>query len=409
MVRRKYFGIVFSLVTFFFICFSVFPNDIEALEKVKLYLFYSDSCPHCAAEKEYLSTLQKKHSNLEIELLEVTKKIENSDLLDKVKQTLGTENNYVPYTVIGKIGLTGYNDNVARQIEHFIEKYSYEKSIDIVEAVKNGELVSNEENMETELEKEIEEEKIPIVVPILGEINPKQVSLPLLAIIIGFIDGFNPCAMWVLLFLIGVLVGMKDRKRMWVLGFTFLITSALIYLLFMVSWLKIAVSISSVLWIQKVIALIAFLAGIWNLYSFMKTKEVGCLIVKEAKRKKTLSQIRKITTEQKFVFAFLGVIVLAISVNFVELACSAGFPLIFTQILALNNLTNIEYIFYIIFYIFFFLIDDLFVFFIAMFTMKITSVSNKYARYSHLVGGAIMILIGLLLFFKPEWLMLEFL
>ena len=202
---------------------------------------------------------------------------------------------------------------------------------------------------------------------------------------------------------------MKDRKKMWILGLTFLSTSALIYLLFMVSWLKIVLSITSIMWIQKLIALFALFAGVWNLWSFYKSKEDGCLVVAEAQRKKTLFRIKKITSEQKFLLAFIGIIALAISVNLLELACSAGLPLIFTQILALNHLTTAEYTAYILFYIFFFLIDDLLVFFIAMTTMKVTGISNKYAKYSHLIGGSIMIFIGILLFLKPEWLMLEFL
>lgn len=99
---------------------------------------------------------------------------------------------------------------------------------------------------------------------------------------------------------------------------------------------------------------------------------------------------------------------LAISVNFIELACSAGLPLLFTQILVLNNLSKLSYMIYILIYIFFFLIDDIIVFVIAMFTLKITGISNKYSKYSHLICGIIMLLIGLLMIIKPEWLMLNF-
>lgn len=407
MARRKY----CKLIIFFSILiasFCLLPMSGQASEKVKLYLFYSNSCPHCRDEKEFLNQIRNEYSNLEIELLEVTENPANSELLDKVKTALGTENNYVPYTVIGKIGLTGYNENIAGQIEHFIKRFSNEKTIDVVEKIRNGEKIENlEEDTSNNSSKE-EIEEAPITVPILGKINPKKVSLPILAVIMGFIDGFNPCAMWVLLFLISMLIGMKDRKKMWIMGITFLLTSALIYLLFMISWLKIAISITSITWIQKLIALVALLAGIWNLYGFYKAKDAGCTIVKEEKRKRTLSQIKRITSESRFLLAILGVMLLAISVNIVELACSSGLPLVFTQVLALNNLTAFEYGTYIFFYILFFLIDDLFVFFIAMVTMKVTGISNKYAKYSHLIGGIIMVLIGILLFFKPEWLMLNF-
>ena len=89
----------------------------------------------------------------------------------------------------------------------------------------------------------------------------------------------------------------------------------------------------------------------------------------------------------------------------VELVCSAGLPAIYTQILSLSNLPTWQYYFYLGLYILIFMLDDLFVFFTAMFTLKAVGVESKYARYSHLIGGVLMLVIGLLLLFKPEWLM----
>jgi hypothetical protein len=109
-----------------------------------------------------------------------------------------------------------------------------------------------------------------------------------------------------------------------------------------------------------------------------------------------------------FYLAILGIMGLALSVNFIELLCSAGFPVIFTQILALQNLNAFQYVGYLLLYILFFLLDDLLVFFIAMKTMTLTGISTKYGKWSHLVGGIIMVLIGLLMILKPAWLQLNF-
>ena len=249
------------------------------------------------------------------------------------------------------------------------------------------------------------------VIPILGEIDAKKVSLPLVAIVIGAVDGFNPCAMWVLLFLIGMLFHMKDKKKMWILGITFLLTSAVMYLLIMAAWLKVALSFMTVVWLRIFIAIVALVAGLVNLNSYIKEKkrkDDGCEIVDEKKRKKMFTKIKKITSEKKFILAIFGIIALAISVNLVEIACSAGLPLIFTQILALNDLSTFEYVIYMLIYILFFLIDDIVVFVIAMLTLNIKGISSKYGKYSHLIGGIIMILIGILMIFKPEWLMFNF-
>lgn len=388
----------------FFLVFSiflVFPLTSNALEKVNLYLFYGDGCPHCAKEKEFLQTIEKKYDYVNIVEYEVWYNESNQDLLSKVKKELNCDNSYVPYTVIGTKGFTGYNDNIASQIEDILKQYKNNVPRDLVGEL-NGTVVKKQEAVEKE------EESNKVVVPILGKVNAKKVSLPLLAIVIGLVDGFNPCAMWVLIFLIGMLIGMKSRKKMWALGLTFLLTSAFVYLLFMIAWLKVAMSISQIIWVRSLIAIVAIIGALINLRSFYKSikqKDVGCSVTDAKQKRKTMEKIKKFTTEKSFILAMLGIMALAFSVNLVELACSAGLPLLFTQVLSMNNLSNFEYMIYIIIYILFFLLDDLIVFFVAMFTMKLSGISNKYSKYSHLIGGVVMLIIGILLIVAPKILM----
>ena len=216
--------------------------------------------------------------------------------------------------------------------------------------------------------------------------------------------------MWILLFLISTLIGMKDKKRLWILGSTFLISSALVYLAFMVSWLEFAKVISGIKLVRMAIALVALIGGILNLRSYIKSlgNADGCDVVDAKKRKKIFTKVRKFTHEKSFILAILGIILLAASVNIIELACSAGLPVIFTQLLAMNNLSGLEYALYIIIYIIFFMLDDFVIFFISIKTMELTGVSTKYSKFSHLIGGILMLLIGILLVLKPEWLMFNF-
>ena len=295
-------------------------------------------------------------------------------------------------------------------LKNNIEKCLKEDCEDVV-----GNVLAGKTANETTIKKEVKEQKKDKEdsikdLPILGKVDVKKVSLPIMAAVIGLVDGFNPCAMWVLVFLISMLLGTKDRKKMWILGLTFLFTSAFIYLLFMVAWLNVAIKMNTVIWLRITIAIIAIIAAFINLKSFYKSlkKDTGCEVVDSKKRKNIIEKIKKFTLEKSLILGLLGVMTLAVSVNFIELACSAGLPLLFTQILALNNLSKLSYMIYILIYIFFFLIDDIIVFVIAMFTLKITGISNKYSKYSHLIGGIIMLLIGLLMIIKPEWLMLNF-
>lgn len=385
------------------------PTLVSAKE-VNLYLFHGDGCPHCAKEREYLKEIEKEYDDVNIHLYEVWYDTDNQELMEKVKKELNSSTNYVPLTIIGDKYTVGFNDNTKLMIKNNIEKCLKEDCEDVV-----GNVLAGKTANETTIKKEVKEPKKDKEdsikdLPILGKVDVKKVSLPIIAAVIGLVDGFNPCAMWVLVFLISMLLGTKDRKKMWILGLTFLFTSAFIYLLFMVAWLNVAIKMNTVIWLRITIAIIAIIAAFINLKSFYKSlkKDTGCEVVDSKKRKNIIEKIKKFTLEKSLILGLLGVMTLAVSVNFIELACSAGLPLLFTQILALNNLSKLSYMIYILIYIFFFLIDDIIVFVIAMFTLKITGISNKYSKYSHLIGGIIMLLIGLLMIIKPEWLMLNF-
>lgn len=385
----------------------LFPMAINA-EEINLYLFHSQDCTHCQSERKWLESIKDKYDNLNIYEYEITRNSDNSALLDKVKERLSSTSNYVPYTVIGEQHWIGWNEDNKTKITEAIENYDFSKRDIVNEVINNidGDKIGN-----TDDSIENNDDKTEFTVPVLGKIDAKKVSLPIMAMVIGFVDGFNPCAMWVLIFLISMLLGMKDKKKMWILGLTFLIFSGLVYLLFMLAWLNIAVSLSSIRWIQLIISAVALIGAFVNLRSYFKSiikKDEGCEVVDNKKRKKLMERIKKYTSEKSLLLAMLGVMALAFSVNLIELACSAGLPLIFTQVLALNNLNALQYGIYIFIYLLFFLIDDIVVFVIAMKTFELTGISTKYTKYSHLIGGLIMLIIGLLMIFKPSWLMFNF-
>lgn len=387
------------LLLFFLLLFPIFVNA----EEVNLYLFHSSDCMHCKAEIEWLDELKENYDYLNINKYEVMHNKENSEFMDKVKSKFNIKKSQVPFTVIGDKYFIGFSDSNKSGIIKIIEKYSNMEHRDVVYEVLNnidGDVVKNGDKIDD-----------TFTIPILGEVNAKEVSLPIISIVIGFIDGINPCAMWVLIFLISMLMGMNNKKRMWTLGLTFLITSALVYLVFMFAWLNIAVNLTGIIWVRLLISLVALISSFINLKSFFKSvkeKDSGCEVVSNSRRKKIIKYIKKFTAEKSFVLALLGVMGLAIAVNLIELACSAGLPLIYTQILALNNTTTIQSIIYVTLYILFFLIDDIVVFVIAMVTLQLTGISTKYTKYSHLIGGIIMLIIGLLMIFKPSWLMFNF-
>ena len=389
----------FSYILLFLL--MLIPNIVFGKE-LNIYLFHGDGCPHCRDEIAFFDEYLKDNDNVHLYKYEVWYNEENQEKIAEVGEITGTEANSIPYLVIGDYVITGYSDGISKKIikrvEHCLENSCPDKT-----GVYLGKAL--EENTSSDdYNDEVYE------VPILGEINAKSVSIPLLAIVIGLVDGFNPCAMWILIFLITMLFGMKEKKKMWTLGLTFIITSGVVYFLFMASWLKLATFINKVTIIRSLIGVFAIVFGIVNVYNYFKSrkKDVGCEVTDDKKRKKIISYIKKIVSEKKFILALFGIMILAFLVNLIELLCSLGLPVVFTEVLSLNNLTSAEYILYMLLYILFFLIDDIIVFVIAMKTLEIKAISNKYTKYSHLIGGLIMLLLGILMILKPEWLMFNF-
>ncbi len=394
MKKLKY--LFFAFFCFLFICISANAKTIN------MYLFYRESCPHCHHEMEFLDEYLEDLPNVILYKYEINTG-NNRDIYKGVQELLNQKSTGVPYLVIGSTVIGGYGGNYTEEnIKSTVNNYISSCYEDVV-----GKYLKMEIDDDGTC---INENNSEINIPILGKVDAKKVSLPLIAFIIGLVDGFNPCAMWILIFLITLMFGMENKKKMWILGLTFILSSGLIYLLFMISWLNISVFINKINYFTLIVGTFACLFGIFNIYNYIKSlkSDTGCVVVSDNKRKSIMKRIRKILSEKYFILAVLGIIVLSMLVNVIELFCSLGLPVIFTQILSLNNLSSAEYILYMLIYIIFFLIDDLVIFIIAMKTLEIKAISNKYTKYSHLIGGLIMLLIGLLLIFKPEWLMFNF-
>lgn len=407
---RKFF-ILLSL--FIFITFGFF-SSAEASNKVDAYLFYGIGCPHCEKEIKFFNNIKDEYPDLKVILYEVYYNQENSFLMQKVANYLDLNAGGVPFLIIGDEYFIGFEENSSSlEIENRINECLVNKCSNKVgnllgfkeddsSLYQEGEIEIENSNEEIALENE--KEKI-IKLPFLGQTNIHKLSLPVLAILMGLLDGFNPCAMWTLLFLISLLLGMNNRKRMWILGITFIIASASVYFIFMSAWLNLILFLGFIIWVRLFIALLALFGGSYSIREFFINKNNGCKITGNQKRQKVFEKLKNIVRQNNLWMALLGITLLAFLVNLVELICSAGLPAVFTQVLAMNNLSTVGYYLHILLYILFFMIDDLFVFFIAMITLKMTGITTKYAKYSHLIGGILMVIIGILLIFKPDWLM----
>jgi len=415
---------VFTLVLFGIIGLFSISKSIAA-EKVNLYLFWGEGCPHCAKEKNYLAELIKQDPDIVLHEFEVYKDVEGRSKFVEATEKLNIETNGVPLLIIGDKYLVGFMDEetTGKEIKRLIEEDRQNGCFDVFADEDFGaetEIVNPIEKPEEEIEIPVEEvdsdnskeeicepseENPKIILPKIGNLNMESLSLPALTIVLGLLDGFNPCAMWVLLFLISLLIGMKDKKKMWTLGIAFIVSSSFVYFLFMVAWLNFFKFVGFIMWVRVLIAIIALAGAYISVKKFFSEDSSGCDVSNSEKKEKVFKKIGNIISNKSFLFSLIGIICLAFVVNLVELVCSAGFPVIYTHVLSLNNMEGVKYYLYILLYITFFMLDDLFVFFVAMITLQLTGITTKYVKYTRLIGGIILAIIGILILFRPDLLM----
>ncbi len=367
---------------------------------VDVHVFWRSGCPHCERARTFLETAAARDRALRLHEYEIGGHAANSRAFERAVQYFGIQNPAVPTIIVGEGYAVGYDGDATTGAALLAAVAACRKHpcADVVPAFFGDAPVMRAANPRPHsLPKSIH-------LPLLGELELATVSLPVLTVLLAAIDGFNPCAMWTLLFLIGLLVGVPDRVRMWTLGAAFIAASAAVYYLFLAAWLNLLLFLGMVAWIRAAVAMVALAGGGYYIREFFVNPEALCRVTGGAARQRVLAQLRSIALEQRFWLALGGIVLLAVAVNLVEFICSAGIPAVYVQVLALSELPAWQYHAYLLLYILVFMLDDLLIFVIAMKTLQVTGLTGAYARWSHLIGGGLLLAIGLLLLFRPEWL-----
>lgn len=373
-----------------------------AAETVRLYFFYGDGCPHCAKEEEFFPLLKIKYPQLEIKDFEVWSNNENAKLMSRVAKELKVGQAGVPLTVIGRRAVVGFDeaDTTGAQIEALVaDAYGVGDYEDVV-----GKIIGGDSIVEQDQDAPVPMAADNKIRSVFGEFNLAKLSLPTLTALIGILDSLNPCAMWVLLFLISLLFGLENRSKMWLLGGTFIFASAAAYFFFLAAWLNVYLLIGYLSWLKLAIALFAVGSGVFYLKKYWIDRQGGCKIEDDVRRRKIIERLREIAGDPRLLFAIFGIAALGVSINLIELLCSAGLPAVYVPILTSADLPSLQYYLYLLLYVFFYILPQLVIFLIAMFSLRVTAISSRVTKYSNLVGGILMLVIGLLLLFRPGWL-----
>ncbi len=396
----------FLLSSLFLLLLIFVPNYSFSQEKIEVDFFYSPTCPHCAQEKEFLNSLKEKYPEIKIREFNSFEK-KNYERLEALYQQFDVpeiDQGWVPVIFIGEKYYTGFAPQIAEKIEKCIEGTIAENPLDES---------SCEENNPTEISAEIAsliEERGGISLPIIGKINISNSSPLILSIVLGTLDGFNACAMIALGLLLTILISTGIRKRVLLIGGTFILVSGAVYFLFISAWLNLFLALEHIKIITYLVGAIVIFFSIFLLKDYFQDRICKLCQIDPKKQtiftkfeKKLLRKIEKFSTSQMSLPVLLGgVIVVAIGINLVELVCSVGIPLAFTKILSTLNLSSLSYYFYLVIYIIFYMIDDFIIFLIAIITLKSASISEKYLKAVKLISGIALLILGFLMIFHPE-------
>lgn len=351
-------------------------------ENINITIFYGRECPYCHKTIKLLEELAEENPAIQIEKIEIYHSMENYALFRETVKRYGYDPNLtgVPFTIIEGQTIEGYYPGKIKQAIETCNIHIDEKEFCLVDA------------------------NTPTIIShfLFGTIDLKGLSLPMLTVVLGIADGFNPCAMWVLVYLIAILVETEDKKKIWLIVGTFVLASAVLYFIFLTAWLNLFLFIGFLSPIQIIVGLIAIGTGIWHLKTHLRKKEAVCKVTDEKGKKKIMEKINKLAKKSIVPATILGIILLAFTVNLIEFVCSAGIPAVFTKILTMSSLSTIEYYGYILLYDFFFMLDDILIFGGAALTLQYVDITGKYVRYAGIIGGILLLFLGILLIFFPQ-------
>ena len=364
-----------SVFVLFFLLF-VFSN-VLAKDSLEINFFYSEVCPHCAAGEKFLDEIEKEYSNIKINRYLATDSDAKKLLIDLAREH-GVEQyiGLVPLTFVGDDFFLGFdNDNgIGKKI-----KDSIERQLNEVESPK--------------------EDDNKVKLPIIGEVDLTKYSLPAQAVVLGFFDGFNVCSLGALILILGLVLVLRSRSKIFLFGGTFILITAIIYGLLIVLWYQIFFYLAPVLKILNIlVGILGILGGIYFIKQFIKYKKYGptCdLDTGDGVIGKFSVKIQKSFKESGGMWGILiSVLIFAAVVTVVEFPCSAVIPVFFAGALAQAQLPTLTYLLYIAIFVLFYMLDEIIIFLIAVFTMSIKIASSKAIIWITLLEAIVLFGLG---------------
>lgn len=339
-----------------------------------LEVYVRDGCPHCAAAKKWLDTLARQRPELHIVMRQVDRDAQARDDLLRLSRQAGYWPPGVPSFVTGGQLLVGFDaegDSAAQLLA----------------------LLDDGAAPPTSLDRSL-----------FGTLSVERLGLPLFTLALGLLDGLNPCAMWVLLFLLSLLVHLHDRRRMALIAGTFVLVSGAIYYAFMAAWLNLFLLVGLSTLLIWALGALAIAIGLINLRDGLGSVGDFTLSIPASAKPGLYARMRVILQADRLLPALAGVAILAVLVNFIELLCTAGLPAIYTAVLTQQNLPVPAHYAYLGLYILGYIADDGLMVGTAVLALSSRKLSVPAGRGLKILSGAVMLALGLVMLLRPQWL-----
>lgn len=347
------------------------------VEPPPLILFWGDGCPHCEAEWEFLTELTADFPDLDVIDYEVWHSETNRRILTEMLAERGEVPSSVPTTIFGDRMWVGFSDTTARQIAAAVE--SEFDGGDVPEASASV-----------------------IDLPLLGERDMSSTSLVVSTVVIAFVDGFNPCSLWALSILLALVLRGGSRRRVVAVGTTFLLVTAGLYALYIVGLYSVLEMAAHATWIRAIIAGVALTFGVINVKDFFAFKRGPSLTISEKAKPALYRRMRAVADDRPIQGVLAGTVVLATGVSLLETPCTAGYPLLWTDLVTRQGVGTSAAVALFGLYMAVFLLDEFAVFGTAVVAMRAAKLEERHGRALKLVSGTLMIVLAAVLILAPD-------
>jgi glutaredoxin len=370
---------------------------------VNVYIFEGEGCPYCAKALAYLHSLAEEDPRIVIHDFEVYQNLENREFFIAFAAKHGYEPQYVPNTFIGDRYWIGFSDTIQAEMDQNIQDCLARPCVDYgKDILPDTSFPDVETPPDGETSDPVNEKQFSLTLPLIGTINLADRSLFLSTLLIAFVDGFNPCSIWVLSMLLAITLNARSRKKVLIIGFVFIFVTAFIYALFIGGLFTVFTFIGYVGWIQLIIALVAFVFAIVNIKDYFWYQEGISFTISDKKKPGIYKGIRRIMNAEESLWGLVtATVVLAAGVSLVEFSCTAGFPMIWTNLLAVQEVTGFAFVGLLLVYMLVYQLDELGIFLVSVFTLRKTKMEEKYGRILKLLGGMLMLSLAVVMLVDP--------